>query len=88
MLTGVLTGIVIQGRIVMRPRLRLFTGEEDLELASTPTVTMTFGELTRILDDASRAHRAWLSDFDNDDIQVPEDLYDVLVEYWQLRPGA
>lgn len=72
----------------MRPKLRLFTGDDDLELASPASVSMTFGELTRVLDHAHRAQRAWLRDFDDDEIHIPEDLYDVLMEYWQMRPGA
>ncbi len=72
----------------MRPRLRLFSGEEDLELASPASVSMTFGEFTRVLDHANRSQRAWLRDFDGDEVHIPEDLYDVLMEYWQLRPGA
>ncbi|MCA9030671.1 MAG: hypothetical protein KDA66_07675 [Planctomycetaceae bacterium] len=72
----------------MRPRLRLFTGEEDLELCAPASVSMTFGELMRVLDHANRSQRAWLRDFDEDEIHVPEDLYDVLMEYWQMRPGA
>lgn len=72
----------------MRPRLRLFTGEEDMELAAPAAVSITFGELSRILDHATRSQRVWLRDFDDDEIHIPEDLYDVLLEYWQLRPGA
>jgi hypothetical protein len=51
-------------------------------------MTITFGELMQILDEASRKHRTWLEDFSNDGIQVPEDLYEVLTEYTRLRPGA
>lgn len=72
----------------MRPRLRLFTGDDDGAIASSQTMTITFGELMSILDDASRAHRTWLRDFSDDGVQVPEDLYEVLTEYTRLRPGA
>ncbi len=71
----------------MRPRLRLFTGDDD-QLASTPTMTITFGELMSILDEANRTQRTWLRDFSDDGVQVPEDLYEVLTEYTRLRPGA
>jgi hypothetical protein len=72
----------------MRPRLRLFTGDENLDLVAPASVSLTFGELTRILDHASRSQRAWLRDFDDDEVHIPEDLYDVLMEYWRMRPGA
>jgi hypothetical protein len=67
--------------------LRLFTGDDD-QLASTPTMTITFGELMSILDEANRTQRTWLRDFSDDGVQVPEDLYEVLTEYTRLRPGA
>lgn len=72
----------------MRPRLRLFTGDDDATCSATPQITITFGELSAILADASRVHRTWLRDFSDDDVQIPEDLYEVLTEYTRLRPGA
>ncbi len=53
-----------------------------------PTVSMKLGEFYRILDEASRVRRTWLRDFEDDEVQVPEDLYEVLTAYWRLRPGA
>lgn len=73
----------------MRPRLRLYTGDDDGSLAvETPTVPMAFGEFVQIVADAGRVDRTWVSDFRNDEIRVPEDLYEVLTAYWRLRPGA
>lgn len=73
----------------MRPKLRLFTGDEDGGVAlEIPTVPMNFGEFTRLVADAGRFERTWLSDFHDDDIQVPEDLYEVLTAYRRMRPGA
>lgn len=70
----------------MRHRLRVFNGsalEED-----APTVTVTFGEFRRIVQDAQRMQRSWLRDFDGDTLQVPEDLLEVLTAYKTLLPGA
>ncbi|MBL8850327.1 MAG: hypothetical protein JNG89_11670 [Planctomycetaceae bacterium] len=73
----------------MRPKLRLFTGDEDGGVAlEQPTVPMNFGEFTRLVADAGRFERTWLSDFHDDEIQVPEDLYEVLTAYRRMRPGA
>ena len=73
----------------MRPRLRLFTGDDDGYTAvAAPTVSMRFGELSRIMRDAGVFERTWLSDFENDPVEVPEDLYEVLCTYWRMRPGA
>ena len=73
----------------MRPRLRLYTGDDAAATTlADPNVTISFGELARIVTDASRFRRTWLTDFEDDDVVIPEDLYEVLTAYWQLRPGA
>jgi len=71
----------------MRPRLRIFTGD-DAEVTVPSKMTITFGELMHILDEASMRHRTWLRDFSEDGVQIPEDLYEVLTEYNRMRPGA
>lgn len=74
---------------MMRPRLRLYTGEEqEAALSDEPRVTISFGEFSRIVIDASDYDRTWLSDFEGETLQIPEDLYEVLAAYRRLRPGA
>jgi hypothetical protein len=70
----------------MRQRLRVFTG--DSVATTPPTVSVSFGEFRRIVLDAQRFQRTWLRDFDSEELQVPEDLYEVLTAYRQLMPGA
>ena len=76
----------------MRPRLRLYVGDEAgtsySEPVPAPTVSMSFGELAAVMLDALRTRRRWMDDFEDDEVQVSEDLYDVLVAYSRLRPGA
>lgn len=73
----------------MRPRLRLFTGDDDAATAvATPQVSMKFGEFFEIVAEASRCRRTWLRDFEEDEVRVPIDLYEVLSAYSSLRPGA
>lgn len=72
----------------MRPRLRLFTGDDEGTFDAPPNKAISFGELLQILDEAARSHRTWLTDFTHDDVLIPEDLYEVLTEYTRLRPGA
>ena len=75
----------------MRPRLRLYTGDDDGDggtIVAEPTISISFGEFSRIVSDARRFDRTFLSDFEGDEIQVPEDLFEVLTAYWRLRPGA
>jgi len=72
----------------MRPRLRLFTGEDNGGAAVAEQVSVRLGEITGILADAAQAKRSWLRDFEDDEIQISEDLYEVLSAYWHLRPSA
>lgn len=72
----------------MRPRLRLFTGEETDTALAEPQVTMRFSEIVRVLSDAVVWDRTWLSDFADDEVQVSSDLYEVLSAYTHLRPSA
>ena len=74
----------------MRPRLRLFIGEDELgdpELAK-PEVSMEFGEFSRILSDAIVWDRTWLADFAEEQIKLPADLYEVLLAYSQMKGSA
>jgi len=70
----------------MRHRLRVFTGTALEQEA--PTVPVSFGEFRRIVLDAQRMQRTWLRDFDDDTVQVPEDLLEVLTAYRTMLPGA
>jgi len=72
----------------MRHRLRLYTGEDDATATAEPPVTVTLGEISGILADAVRGNRAWLNDFDDDEVQISSDLYEVLSAYLNLRPSA
>jgi hypothetical protein len=73
----------------MRPRLRLFTGEDqDVSPDVHAQVNMRFGEVTRALVEAVRWDRTWLRDFENDEVRVSSDLYEVLSSFTRLRPSA
>ncbi len=72
----------------MRHRLRLYTGEDEGTAVAEPGMTVKLGEITNILAEAVRHDRTWLQDFDDDEIQISADLYEVLSTYWDLRPSA
>lgn len=71
----------------MRPRLRLFVGEEDSTYAA-PEISVPLGDITRVLADALYSNRTWLRDFEDDEVKVSADLYEVLSSYLHLRPSA
>ena len=74
----------------MRPRLRLFMGNEgpDGTESEPPQVSMELKEFARILGDAINWDRSWLQDFDDEEVRLSADLYEVLTAYSQMRPSA
>ena len=72
----------------MRPRLRLFIGDEQGCSTLEPQVTVRLGDITQALTDAAEQDRTWLSDFKNDEIRVSTDLYEVISSFAHLRPSA
>ncbi len=72
----------------MHSRLRLFTGEDEALDVEQLKVKISFGELSTILFEACRKQRAFLRDFEDDEVQLTDDLYQVLTANCRLRPGA
>jgi len=71
----------------MRPRLRLFTGEENGSVAE-PQVSVSLQELTKVLLEAAEWDKTWVKDFENDEVQVSADLYEIISAFNHLRPSA
>ena len=76
--------------------LKIYRGPEEAaavrlakDAAGKPCVTVPLSEALPLLADAFNAHRTWLSDFDDDEITVSADLYEVLLAYqFYRRPSA
>lgn len=78
---------------MIRSRLRLYVGPEDnnssVATASPRTVTVPAGDIMALLADAAQQGRAWLSDFEDDEMTISTDLYEVLLAYEHFRrPSA
>jgi len=73
-----------------RSKLRVYFGPEDsVEAEKTePKVTVPLAEIFPLLSDALRSQRAWLRDFQDDEITISSDLYEVLLAYQHFRPSA
>jgi hypothetical protein len=79
-------------------RLRIYCGpEDDMEPTAVVTtttqarrtVTVPAREVFASLADAIRCNRAWLRDFDNDEVTISSDLYEVILAYQHFhRPSA
>ena len=78
-------------------RLRVYYGPEDMvsedRLPATiplrESVTLSLSEVLPLLLDATKNRRQWISDFDDDEITISSDLYEVLLAYQLFRrPSA
>ncbi|QDT40980.1 hypothetical protein Pan241w_10390 [Gimesia alba] len=72
----------------MQHRLRIFTGEEESLEQNDSLVNVRFGEIADALAEAVYYRRTWVSDFSEDEVKIPSDLYAILTAYSHLRPGA
>lgn len=79
-----------------RTQLRVYYGPQAEASASLPAaadhkdvVTVPLGEIFPLLADAVRSERTWLRDFEDDEITISTDLYEVILAYQHYRrPSA
>lgn len=80
--------------LMARCRLRIYHGPETataVRPATTAenTVRVPLGEVFPLLADAVRSERTWLRDFEDDEIIISTDLYEVILAYQHCRrPSA
>lgn len=80
----------------MACRLRIYRGPAEdtldsrLDRSDAPQqVTVSVGEVLPLLADALASRRTWLRDFEDDEITISADLYEVLLAYRHFRrPSA
>jgi len=77
-------------------RLRVYCGPTD-DVTNVETsehnvgqkVTVPLTEVLLLLKDAVKSERTWLRDFEDDEITISMDLYEVLLAYqYYRRPSA
>ena len=76
--------------------LKIYRGPEEAAIprlgkdeAGKPCVTVPLSEALPLLAEAFNGQRTWLADFDDDEITVSADLYEVLLAYqFYRRPSA
>jgi hypothetical protein len=77
-------------------RLRVYYGPQTESTAAVTetkfardTVTVPLGDVLRLLADAVESNRTWLRDFEDDEITISGDLYEVVLAYQHYRrPSA
>ncbi len=80
----------------MAHHLRIYRGPGEDTLLERPApsaaqnqITVGVGEVLPLLADALSSRRTWLRDFENDEITISTDLYEVLLAYRHFRrPSA
>lgn len=84
-------------KAIKSPHLRVYNGpSEDGSTvtvvggnAPPRTVNIRLGEVLPLLADAVRSERTWLRDFEQDEITISTDLYEVILAYqYYRRPSA
>ena len=78
------------------PKLRIYYGPSNETITSEPSsstapdrVTVPLNEVFPLLADAIRSERTWLQDFEDDEITISTDLYEVILAYQHYRrPSA
>lgn len=76
--------------------LRIYHGPQtdsnttvSTETEASRAVTLSLGEILPLLADAVQSQRTWLQDFDDDQVTISMDLYEVLLAYqFYRRPSA
>ena len=75
----------------MRPSLRVYHGPQKETATATiakdtrQSVTVPLVEILPLLADAVRSERTWLRDFEDDEVTISMDLYEVILAYQHYR---
>jgi hypothetical protein len=74
----------------MAPHLRVYPAATDSTYAdaAAPTVSVRFGDLLPLVALAQKKNYLWLQDFQDDEVRITSDLYDVLRAFRSYRPSA
>ncbi len=70
-------------------RLRVFPHpEEEQEDSTIPSIPIRLTDLYPLLAQAYRDNYVWLRDFENEQLLVSNDLYEVVQAFSNCRPSA
>jgi hypothetical protein len=74
----------------MPAHLRVYPRTLESESASrqVPNIRVRVGDLFPLLASAHRGNYIWLNDFEDDEICITQDLYEVLRAFQAYRPSA
>jgi hypothetical protein len=73
----------------MSAYLRVFPRNREWEKETqAPTVRVRLGDLFPLLARAQRANYLWLNDFEEDEVLITPDLYELIRTFECYRPSA
>lgn len=74
----------------MAAYLRVYPHQPELDddVRPEPTVRIRLGDLFPLLANAHRGNYLWLNDFEDDEVCITPDLYEVLTAFRCYRPSA
>jgi len=73
----------------MSAYLRVFPRPQEWEKETqAPTVRVRLGDLFPLLAQAQRANYLWLNDFEEDEVFITPDLYELIRTFECYRPSA
>ena len=81
-------------KLTTADRLRVYHGPNDVVAPAQAApqqedrVTVALGDVFPLLADALDTNRAWVNDFEDEEITVSADLYDVLMAYMHFNRTA
>lgn len=71
----------------MPAHLRIYPPVRE-EVDQPATVRVRLGDLFPLLVQAHRGNYLWLNDFEDDEVCITEDLYEILRAFRSYRPSA
>jgi hypothetical protein len=71
----------------MPAHLRLYREHQEAP-EQNPSIRIRLGDLFPLLVQAHRDNYLWLNDFENDEVCITPDLYEVLRAFRSYRPSA
>ncbi len=78
-----------EGLDMATARLRVFPNDEDeTENGQDPAIPIKLSDLYPLLAQAYRDNYVWLRDFEDDELLVGSDLYEVVRAFANCRPSA
>ena len=71
-------------------RLRVFphVADEAFDDDRSPSMSIPLSDLYPLLSQAFRENYTWLRDFENDEVVISGDLYEVIRAFANIRPSA